>query len=154
MKLKFNLKNFNLYIYINNKQPDSPYEGGMFHLIIHLPIDYPYKPPKIDFTTRIFHPSINNNGTICCCNGTMQMLKSEWSPIHTMSKVLELLKNMLIYPEISECYMKDISARIFQTDRDLFNKMAKEWTQKYAMPQKQIEKTKFNKHMSKFLLTY
>uniref|UniRef100_A0A2C9GQ97 E2 ubiquitin-conjugating enzyme n=1 Tax=Anopheles arabiensis TaxID=7173 RepID=A0A2C9GQ97_ANOAR len=61
--------------------PDSPYQGGVFFLTIHFPTDYPFKPPKVAFTTRIYHPNINSNGSIC-----LDILRSQWSPALTISK--------------------------------------------------------------------
>ena len=62
---------------------DSPYQGGVFFLNIHFPTDYPFKPPKCTFTTRIYHPNINSNGSIC-----LDILKDQWSPALTIGKVL------------------------------------------------------------------
>jgi len=60
---------------------DSPYEGGIFFLNIHFPTDYPFKPPKVQFTTKIYHCNVNNNGSIC-----LDILQSQWSPALTISK--------------------------------------------------------------------
>src|SRR2546429_7368155 len=60
---------------------DSPYAGGVFFLAIHFPTDYPFKPPKVNFTTRIYHPNINSNGSIC-----LDILRDQWSPALTISK--------------------------------------------------------------------
>ena len=61
--------------------PDSPYSGGVFFLNITFPTDYPFKPPKVSFTTKIYHPNINANGSIC-----LDILRDQWSPALTISK--------------------------------------------------------------------
>lgn len=66
---------------------DSPYSGGVFFLAIHFPTDYPFKPPKVNFTTRIYHPNINSNGSIC-----LDILRDQWSPALTISKGMHILR--------------------------------------------------------------
>lgn len=72
--------------------PDSPYQGGVFFLTIHFPTDYPFKPPKVAFTTRIYHPNINSNGSIC-----LDILRSQWSPALTISKVRLIPSNSKLF---------------------------------------------------------
>nr|6W7Z_A Chain A, Ubiquitin-conjugating enzyme E2 D2 [Homo sapiens] len=106
---------------------DSPYQGGVFFLTIHFPTDYPFKPPKVAFTTRIYHPNINSNGSIC-----LDILRSQWSPALTISKVLLSISSLLSDPNPDDPLVPEI-ARIYKTDREKYNRIAREWTQKYAM---------------------
>ena len=62
---------------------DSPYAGGVFFLNLRFPTDYPFKCPRVTFTTRVYHPNINSNGII-----NVDILLSKWSPALTASKVL------------------------------------------------------------------
>jgi ubiquitin-conjugating enzyme E2 D/E len=105
---------------------DSPYQGGVFFLNIHFPTDYPFKPPKVTFTTRIYHPNINSNGSIC-----LDILKDQWSPALTISKVLLSISSLLTDANPDDPLVPEI-ANIYKTDRAKYEATAKEWTRKYA----------------------
>jgi ubiquitin-conjugating enzyme E2 D/E len=105
---------------------DSPYQGGVFFLNIHFPTDYPFKPPKCTFTTRIYHPNINSNGSIC-----LDILKDQWSPALTIGKVLLSISSLLTDPNPDDPLVPEI-ANIYKTDRMRYEATAKEWTKKYA----------------------
>eukprot|EP00010_Vexillifera_abyssalis_P007259 CAMPEP_0201546010 /NCGR_PEP_ID=MMETSP0173_2-20130828/2407_1 /ASSEMBLY_ACC=CAM_ASM_000268 /TAXON_ID=218659 /ORGANISM="Vexillifera sp., Strain DIVA3 564/2" /LENGTH=147 /DNA_ID=CAMNT_0047954581 /DNA_START=64 /DNA_END=507 /DNA_ORIENTATION=+ len=106
---------------------DSPYAGGVFFLNIHFPSDYPFKPPKVQFTTRIYHPNVNSNGAIC-----LDILKENWSPALTISKVLLSICSLLTDPNPDDPLVPDI-AHIYKTDRKQYDATASEWTRKFAM---------------------
>ena len=105
---------------------DSPYEGGVFFLSIRFPADYPFKPPKVKFVTRIYHPNINANGGIC-----LDILKEQWSPALTISKVLLSICSLLTDPNPDDPLVPEI-ARLYKSKRKQYEKTAKEWTRKYA----------------------
>ena len=108
-------------------QDDSPYEGGVFSLSIHFPCNYPFKPPRIYFTTRIYHPNINKRGNIC-----LDVLKSQWSPALTISKVLLSISSILCDPNPHDALVPSI-AKMYLKDRSTYNSIARAWTRKYAM---------------------
>ncbi|KAG7033710.1 Ubiquitin-conjugating enzyme E2 28 [Cucurbita argyrosperma subsp. argyrosperma] len=106
---------------------DSPYSGGVFLVNIHFPPDYPFKPPKVAFRTKVFHPNINSNGSIC-----LDILKEQWSPALTISKVLLSICSLLTDPNPDDPLVPEI-AHMYKTDRAKYEASARSWTQKYAM---------------------
>ncbi|CAG7861056.1 unnamed protein product [Brassica rapa] len=106
---------------------DSPYSGGVFLVTIHFPPDYPFKPPKVAFRTKVFHPNVNSNGSIC-----LDILKEQWSPALTISKVLLSICSLLTDPNPDDPLVPEI-AHMYKTDRAKYESTARSWTQKYAM---------------------
>ena len=105
---------------------DSPYAGGVFHLQIQFPMDYPFKPPKVAFTTKVFHPNINAQGGIC-----LDILKDQWSPALSIAKVLLSICSLLTDANPRDPLVPEI-ARLYESNREEFNRIAREWTLQHA----------------------
>jgi len=104
----------------------SPYEGGLFNLQIQFPIDYPFKPPRVTFITKVYHPNINSAGGIC-----LDILKDQWTPSLTIGKVLLSISSLLTDANPKDPLVPEI-ARLYETNRAEFNRLAKEHTLMFA----------------------
>lgn len=121
-------KEDNLYEWVSTilGPEGSPYAGGVFFLKINFPEEYPFKPPKLKFSTRIYHCNIDNGGNIC-----LDILKDNWSPALTISKVLLSISSLLTDANPADPLVGPI-AKQYLHDRAEHDETAREWVRRYA----------------------
>merc|ERR1712038_882193 len=109
--------------------PEStPYSNGTFFVSLEFPEQYPFKPPKIQFKTKIYHPNIKNEtGEICAA-----VLYDEWQPTLNVAHCLEVLVNLLKSPSADSPLEEEIAVVLRDKPKE-FEKTAKQWTKQYAM---------------------
>jgi len=69
-------------------------EGGIFNCKLKFPEAYPDRPPKMKFTTNIWHPNVYPNGDVCISilhepgedvHNPQETAAMRWNPIHTVN---------------------------------------------------------------------
>ncbi|KAJ6115941.1 Ubiquitin-conjugating enzyme E2 pex4 [Penicillium sp. IBT 18751x] len=103
----------------------SPYEGGLWHLRIVIPPNYPLAPPTITFTTKISHPNISfDKGEIC-----LTLLTTEhWTPIYTISSTLTAIHQLLTEPAPDSPLNVDVAALLRDGDIAGWESIVRYWT--------------------------
>ena len=114
---------------------DTCYQGGIFDVDIIIPNEYPFKPPKMKFDTKIWHPNISSvTGAIC-----LDILKNEWTPALTIRTALISLQALMCEP-VPNDPQDAVVAKQYMSDIKLFNQTAKHWVEEYANPERNVQK--------------
>jgi len=131
---KANLKSFrdiqvdesNLLVWQGLLVPDNPpYNKGAFLIDIVFPAEYPFKPPKISFRTKIYHPNIDEKGQVC-----LPIVSAEnWKPATKTDQVIQALVNLVNEPEPEHPLRADLADE-YTRDKKKFMKNAEDFTKK------------------------
>jgi len=106
---------------------DSPYQGGVFFLSIVFPPNYPFDPPKVTFTTRIYHLNISSSGATC-----LPILYDQWNPRFSVRHILLSVVKLMSSPDLEDNIMEPELWQRCRMSRCLYEDKAYEFTLKYA----------------------
>ncbi|NXN36988.1 UBE2B enzyme, partial [Rhinoptilus africanus] len=102
--------------------------SGTFKLVIEFSEEYPNKPPTVRFLSKMFHPNVYADGSIC-----LDILQNRWSPTYDVSSILTSIQSLLdepnpnspansqaaqLYQENKREYEKRVSAIVEQSWND------------------------------------
>ena len=104
----------------------TPYAKGSFRLQLSMPQRYPFEPPKVSFTTPIYHPNIDSAGRIC-----LDILKDKWSPALQIRTVLLSIQALLSSPNPDDPLDETVAKHWKENEGEAIA-TAKEWARMYA----------------------
>lgn len=127
----------------------TPFEDGTFKLTIEFTEEYPNKPPTVRFVSKMFHPNVYADGSIC-----LDILQNRWSPTYDVSSILTSIQSLLdepnpnspansqaaqLYQENKREYEKRVSAIVEQSWRDCWPLLSLEYEQCPAQNQENTD---------------
>ena len=107
--------------------PKTPYENGffIFEMIFH--DDFPFRPPKFIFKTKIFHPNIDKNGFV-----SIDILRDEWSTaIRAFDKIIISIQSLLDDPNPDDFFNEE-AAKLLKKDKKKYEITVKNYTSQFA----------------------
>lgn len=117
---------------------ESPYQGGLYNLTIDIPDRYPFEPPRVRFTTPIYHPNIDSDGRICLDTLKIQPHGS-WSPSVNINTLLLTIRVLMSNPNADDGLVPEITEE-YRRDIVLWRKKATEHTQQNAISSVSFDK--------------
>lgn len=111
----------------------TPFEDGTFKLLIEFSEEYPNKPPTVRFVSRMFHPNVYADGSIC-----LDILQNRWSPTYDVSSILTSIQSLLDEPNPNSPANSQ-AAQLYQENKREYEKrvtaiVEQSWVDVWAPP--------------------
>lgn len=123
------------YVFIRGNK-DSIYDGIIFHTEMSFPSDYPMNPPQMKFITKMIHPNIYKDGSVCISilhragddPTAYEKPDERWSPVQSIRTIVLSVMTILNEPNPESPADVDASKKFIE-NKDMFYEEAR----KYAM---------------------
>jgi len=95
---------------------DTPFEDGTFKLVLQFTEEYPNKAPSVKFISKMFHPNVYADGSIC-----LDILQNRWSPTYDVAAILTSIQSLLDEPNPNSP-ANSLAAQMYQENRREYEK--------------------------------
>ena len=99
---------------------DTLFEDGIFKLSLEFTEEYPNKSPTIRFESKMFHPNIYPDGSIC-----LDILQNRWSPTYDVTAVLTSIQSLLADPNPFSP-ANNLAAELFRENKREYERRVRE----------------------------
>jgi ubiquitin-conjugating enzyme E2 S len=114
---------------------NTPFEGGELAIKLEIGEEFPQKPPKGYFLTKIFHPNVSEDtGAIC-----VSTLSHDWTETMGLDHLLLTIRCLMIEPN-AESALNEEAGRLLLENYADYCARAKLMTQVHAMKTKATAK--------------
>ena len=115
---------------------NSPYEGGLFTILITFPNDYPNHGPEFKFKNKIYHLNVDFKGDYghICINSINSWRTQGKVAGRNNYNVRQALLDIfcLFYKQGIDSAYDEEMARLYRDEPEKFNEEAKKWTKEFA----------------------
>ena len=134
----FGLENNNIYTWkVTLLGPGgTPYENGLFTILVNFPQDYPNHGPEFKFMSKIYHLNVDcerDFGHICISKLNDWRIRGKVKdlPFYTVKQALFDIFFFFFNQGVESAYDNQM-ANLYVNNPDQFNATARQWTSMYA----------------------
>ncbi|KAF4667070.1 ubiquitin-conjugating enzyme E2 S [Perkinsus olseni] len=108
----------------------SPYARGFFTVKLFIEAEFPRLPPRVVFSTRVFHPNVCEvTGDVCKIALRRMWCSEDWDLERFLNGLVDLMERPFLDKPLNMT-----AARLFSAERDGFDRRARLCTVLHALP--------------------